>query len=102
MWHTSIAHIREKVVGEGWSNVSQVFNDRYGLTYFVDKRMPLASLEAVLAEYATTKSETNEVPNWIAIGEVSTRRLLVRLVERDADRSLVDIFVNPHFAPTVP
>jgi hypothetical protein len=56
----------------------------------------------VLAEYATTKSETNEVPNWIAIGEVSTRRLLVRLVERDADRSLVDIFVNPHFAPTVP
>jgi hypothetical protein len=102
MWHNLIAHVREKTAVEGWSNASQVFNDRYGLTLFIDKRVPLSSLGTVLVDYATAKTETHDVPNWIAVGEGSERRLLVRLVERDADRSLVDTFVNPRFGPTGP
>jgi hypothetical protein len=101
-WNSSIEHIRERVTQEGWSNASQVFNNRYGLTLYVDKRMRYASLAGTLMEYGRTKCETSGVPNWIAVGEASPRSLLIRLVEHDAGRSLVDVFVNPRLALTVP
>jgi hypothetical protein len=94
-WNTAIAHARDRVQEVGWSNASQIFAGRYGLTLYVDLRIGWPAIRTEVAGYCSTKAEEQKQPNWIGIGEGAQGGLFVILVERSEQRRLVDVFLRP-------
>lgn len=70
----------------GWSNASQVF-DSYGLTVWVDSRLPSVALKGDLQAYALHKCEEMQIPNWLVIGLGADHRMVVVLAETDTDET---------------
>lgn len=59
----------KRVAQVGWSNASQTFVGKYGLTLYVDRRIGWPTIRAQVVEYTRTKAEEQDQPNWIGIGE---------------------------------
>ncbi len=94
-WDSAIAHARKRVQLEGWSNASQVFNGRLGITFFVDVRTPWPEIRNRVVDYCNEKAEELNQPNWIGIGEGNNGHLFVVVIERDPALPLVSLFVDP-------
>lgn len=50
-WDEAIAHARDRVPQVGWSNASQTFVGRYGLTLYVDRRIAWPAIRAEVESY---------------------------------------------------
>lgn len=95
VWDGAIAHARVRVPQEGWSNASQTFRGRLGITFFVDLRTPWPSIRDQVDDYCRTKAEEHDQSNWIGIGEGGSGSLFVVMVERDPALPLARLFVDP-------
>lgn len=101
MWNGAVKHARKRVKKVGWSNASQIFDGRLGVTLYVDKRTAWPEIGGQVEDYCRKKAFEGNLPNWIGIGEGATDSLVVVLVERDAQLSLADVFLEPP-APATP
>lgn len=94
-WDRAISHARERVPQVGWSNASQTFRGRLGITLFVDLRTPWPSIRDQVDDYCRRKAEEHDQSNWIGIGEGGSGPLFVVMVERDPAQPLASVFVDP-------
>lgn len=104
VWDQAIAHARARIPREGWSNASQAFRGRLGITFYVDLRTPWPSIRDQVDDYCRTKAEESGQPNWIGIGEGRSGPLFVVLVERDPALPLARLFSDSpgQAEPTMP
>src|SRR5665811_2273695 len=91
LWDNAITHARERVPRLGWSNASQTFNGRLGVTYYVDLRAGQPAIRARVADYCRTKADEQCQPNWIGLGQGATGGLFVVVIERASHLSLADV-----------
>lgn len=98
-WDEAIAHASGRVRRQGWSNATQVFNGRMGVTLYIDLRKSMPVIQAEVASYCRSKAEELDQPNWIGIGEGAGSGLFVTVIERRRDTPLIDVFLEP---PTIP
>lgn len=89
LWADGVERSRSRVHSEGWSNTTQVFEGRLGVTLLVDHRDPPATVRHAASEYSQQKASEHALENWIVIGEGSDRKLFVLL---QAERSTSEIF----------
>ncbi len=97
-WDAAIAHARARVRREGWSNASQIFNGRLGVTFYVDHRTEWPFIRARVADYCRKKLGELHEPNWIAVGEGSTGGLFVIVIENEPKLPLTEVFLDPQSA----
>lgn len=95
LWDDSIAHMRDRVAGAGWSNASQLFDKRLGVTLYVDMRTPWPAIRFRIADYCRKKAEEVDEANWVGVGEGANGGLQVILVERDPRMTLTAVFLEP-------
>ncbi len=95
LWEQVLRNARDRMPVEGWSNGSQVYNDRLGVTFYVDRRTAWPEIRARLSEYTKTKMDELDEGNWITIGEGATGGLFVLVAERDpVDQPIADVFIE--------
>jgi hypothetical protein len=94
-WDKAIAHARERVPEVGWSNATQGFSGRLGVTFYVDLRTEWPEIRARVAHYCRTKAEELDQANWIGIGEGASGGLFVILIERRPELPLTSVFLQP-------
>jgi hypothetical protein len=95
VWDDFVEHAVAAIRDRGWSNASVLSSGSLGLTIYVDRRVGRQRLRGRVAEYASTKAEELDQPNWVAIGEGAAGGFFVELVERDPTRRLTDVFQAP-------
>jgi hypothetical protein len=95
LWDRSIINVKNRIPSVGWSNATQEFDQRLGLTLYVDVRIDRAQLETQLTDYCRAKVEDTNMPNWIGVGEGATGGLFVVVIERDPETPLADVFLVP-------
>jgi len=95
MWNRAIKHALARVPNLGWSNASQIFDGRLGVTLYIDVRTPGAAVRLRVSDYCQKKAEECDQANWIGIGEGATGGLIVVLVERKPPPSLAEVFLDP-------
>ena len=95
LWDRAVSHARARVSREGWSNASQTFSGRLGVTLYIDLRTPWPAIHDRVRDYCRTKAEEQHQPNWIGIGEGRTGSLFVVIIERDSALPIASLFVDP-------
>ena len=95
LWDRAITHARERVPREGWSNASQIFDGRLGVTFYVDLRTDWPAIRTKVEDYSRMKAEAENQPNWIAVGEGRSGGVFVVVTERMAALPLAEHFLEP-------
>lgn len=103
LWDEYLSHASSRQITHGWSNVSQLYNEVVGVTFYMDYRIPSDSFEEDLADYIDSKMKSGEMPNWIAIGEPRTGKLCV-IYHSAESHSIGEVFSQTgdstnHFLP---
>jgi hypothetical protein len=97
MWDAAIVHAGERLQREGWSNASQIFAGRLGVTLYVDFRTPWPDIAEKVSDYCRTKAQEQGNLDWIGIGEGATGSLFVLLVEPLEDPASQSCFWTPRW-----
>ena len=97
LWANGVERIRSRAHSEGWSDTTQIFDGRLGITLLADYLDPPGTVRRLAREYSHQKASQHDLGNWIVIGEGSDHKLFV-LVQ--AERSTSDIFES-FLAPQV-
>ncbi|GIJ42928.1 hypothetical protein Vwe01_62530 [Micromonospora andamanensis] len=92
-WDTGLRHVQRKAREQGWSNITQVFADRLGVTVMADFRLMRPHLDDMLTNHCRTKASDFELPNWIGIAEGVAGSLAVAVIE--GNPGLGEIFMRP-------
>jgi len=95
LWDEAVAHARERVTQVGWSNASQVFSGRLGVTLYVDLRTEWPEIRARVAAYCRAKAKALDQPNWVAVGEGASGGLFIVRIERRPELPLASVFLQP-------
>lgn len=95
IWDESIEHATTMVMERDWSNASQGYGNKWGLTLMVDLRCPWPFVRTKVDAYASRIAKDNGVSNWVAIGEGESHGLFVLLLENDPSLVLLDVFLRP-------
>ena len=88
-------NISQRLSAEGWSNATQVFSGRFGVTLYVDHRIASSRLRKIATEYARKKMEECDEHNWILIGEGADSALFVVIQHDRGLPILTDAFLEP-------
>lgn len=83
----------------GWSNASQGFADRLGVTLYADLRTPWPAIRACVRAYCERKAQEANIANWIAVSEGSSGGLFVTIVNRSKNAAITDAFLEPPSSP---
>lgn len=94
-WDLAIRNAIDRVREQGWSNATQGFEGRLGVTLYVDLRTPWPAIRFRILDYCRAKARETDLPNWIGIGEGASGGLTVVLVERDPRFLLPEAFLEP-------
>jgi len=94
LWDHNISQIGRKLQAFGWSNATQVFNGRLGMTIFLDKRFNVPDIREQVNQYSQIKAEKHNIPNWVTISEGKDRKLFIAILQRHSP-SLFEIFTQP-------
>ncbi|MFJ8203243.1 hypothetical protein [Micromonospora chalcea] len=92
-WDSGLRHVQRKAREQGWSNVTQVFGGRLGVTVMADYRLMRPELDAMIASHCQTKAADLELPNWIGVAEGVAGSLAVAVVE--GHPGLSEVFLCP-------
>jgi hypothetical protein len=95
LWGAGVDRAHRRLPLVGWSNTSQVFDGRLGVTLYIDHRLEWPEIRDAVVEYCQAKIDQHGTPNWIAVGEGATGSLFVVNLERDPGKRLGDVFVQP-------
>lgn len=99
LWADGVERIRSRAHSEGWSDTTQIFEGRLGITLLADYLDPPATVRRLAREYSHQKASQHALGNWIVIGEGSDHKLFVMV---QAERSISDIFecfLTPQVCP---
>jgi hypothetical protein len=92
-WDKGLLHVQRRAREQGWSNVTQVFTDRLGVTVMADYRLMRPELDDVIASHCRAKAADLELPNWIGVAEGVAASLAVAVIE--GNPGLGEIFMSP-------
>lgn len=95
LWESAIDNAESKVSEDGWSNASQGFHDRYGVTLMIDRRIPWPVIRRHVAAYCRTKADQTGCPNWVGIGEGESGGLFIVTINQDPDIGIPEVFLRP-------
>ncbi|MFH8664912.1 hypothetical protein ACIBM4_17090 [Streptomyces sp. NPDC050256] len=94
-WNTFLVRARHRVQTVGWSNATQIYNDRLGVTVFLDYRIvQLRKLIHKIETYSRRKKSEMGLPNWVTIGDAGGDRLSVHVIENSDGGGLGHAFMR--------
>ncbi len=84
-WNTFLVRARQRVQTVGWSNATQIYNGRLGVTVYLNYEIvQLRKLIREIEKYSRRKADEMGLPNWVAVGDAGGDRLSVHVIE-DSD-----------------
>lgn len=95
LWADGVERIRSKVDSQGWSNTTQMFDGRLGITLCADHRNRPATVRREAREYSQQKATEHAIPNWIVIGEGHDQKLFVLLQAEQNASEILELFLTP-------
>lgn len=95
MWKKAIQNIGTRLGRERWSNATQVFDARLGVTLYVDHRTAAPNVQRDATDYARTKVSELAIGDWIVIGEGADEGLFVVVLPQHDLESLIAGFLTP-------
>ncbi|MFE9818520.1 hypothetical protein [Streptomyces sp. NPDC005773] len=94
-WGDFLLRARGRVSTTGWSNASQVFNGRLGITIYMDQALVrMRDLGLEIRRYAQRKQAEMGLPNWVVVGDSGGKRLAVRVIESPGNGGLERVFLG--------
>lgn len=93
LWEHNLQRINQRVNENGWTNATQTFRDRLGLTIFLDYRIGAPDVRIQVREYCEQKADQTGLLYWVGISEDRDSRLFITLIERGPRSGLLDLFV---------
>jgi hypothetical protein len=93
-WAKMIAHSTKRAAEVGWSNASQVFFNRYGVTLFVLRSADQPETVSRCTRYIEAKLTEIAVPHWVAICEGRDTRISIVIAGQDAAVGLSKTLLN--------
>ena len=94
-WADGVERIRSRTRSEGWSNTTQMLEDRLGVTLYVDHRGTPAAVQRAARDYARQKASQHDMANWIVIGEGPDHQLFVLLQAEQGTSDIYEHFLTP-------
>lgn len=79
-WERALVRTKKTVMRQGWSNATQGFNGRLGITLWFDYRHAEEDVRRTLQVYCEKKARDTHQDLWIGIGESVTSSLFVTLI----------------------
>ena len=96
LWEQALQNALDRVPTRGWSNASQIYQDRLGVTFYVDLRTAWPEIRARVEDYSRAKMDELGESNWITIGEGATGGLFVLVIDRSpGEKTIADLFLEP-------
>jgi hypothetical protein len=92
-WDRTLVRATKTLMRQGWSNATQVFLGRFGITLMFDHRHAEEDARRTLQAYCEKKARDLDQNFWIGIGESVTRSLFVALVH-DAGYDIAEKFIG--------
>lgn len=99
LWADGVERIRSRVDSQGWSNTTQLFDGRLGITLCADHRYHPATVRREAREYSQQKASEHAIPNWIVIGEGQDQKLFVLLQAKQSASEILELFLTPPVQP---
>ncbi|MFF4270214.1 hypothetical protein [Streptomyces sp. NPDC001536] len=94
-WNTFLVRAKNRVQAVGWSNATQVYNGRLGVTVYINQRIvQTGRLRREIKEYSHRKKEEMGLPSWVSIGDAGGRRLVVDVIENSDGDGLERAFTH--------
>lgn len=94
IWDSAIRDAGAKLHDQGWTNASQMFIERVGITLMIDLRIPWPDIRKHVLDYCRRKAKEVHLESWVAIGEGSSGPLFVIVIE-PADNPVGEVFLTP-------
>ncbi|MFF1679070.1 hypothetical protein ACFVYG_23905 [Streptomyces sp. NPDC058256] len=94
-WSKFLDRAQQRIQSVGWSNATQVYNGRLGVTVYINHRIPqLRKLRREIEQYSRRKKSELGPPNWVTIGDSGGRRLIVHVIESAGEDGLERVFAH--------
>ncbi|MEU9666084.1 hypothetical protein AB0E25_10890 [Streptomyces bobili] len=94
-WNNFLVRAQQRIRSVGWSNATQVYNDRLGVTVYVNHRIvEVRKLRREIEDYSNRKKSELGPPNWVTIGDAGGRRLTVYVIEASHEGGFERVFMH--------
>lgn len=96
LWERNLKVVNQKISENGWTNATQTFKERFGVTLFFDRRLGVPDVETQLREYCLMKMKQLELAHWVGVTENRSGKLVVGLFSStDSDiREFIQLFTH--------